>query len=541
MWRWVTRGLILTFVALLAPALLAQTQGFVGDLETPDPTRVHSGMILVKGWVLDPHEILKIELWVDDQFQHEAVRFLPRIDIIEAYPDYPGIHRARPGFITGFTASRFTDGPHTVEMRVYTANGDVHSLGRRTININNTVNQPPFGFVDIPDLGAIHNAAGAFPVSGWAADIDGIERIEVLIDDGVMQGGMYGDPRPDVGTSFPDFPGALYSGWVANVDTTRVQNGVHLLTVRAVDKKGLSTLLGRRQIQVINNDQNLRPFGYIDEPLRDATLFGTLCRPDEGQNEPPISPPIRPEAHLTPIRGWALDLGTRRDVGRVAWISLMVDGVEWITTDACGQNSLGRFANCYGLPRFDVARYYPNFPDAPRAGFLFTLDVGALLTLGVAPGNHFLKVRVGDREGTYADIPNADGIPVFFQCATSDGFDVPGQGFIEFPTTFDYVTGDVTFRGWALIPSTRERLVAVELFVDGNFVGVASYGFPRPDIEDFFPFVTGSRNSGWMFTMDTRRLSNARHRLTAQTVDDDGERTLIGSVDFYVQNNNPQP
>jgi hypothetical protein len=539
MWRWVTRGLILTLLALSAPALLAQ--GFVGDLELPDPSKTQSGMVLVKGWAIDPQAITKIELWVDDQFQHEAVKFLPRIDIVEAYPDYPGIHQSRPGFITGFTANRFPNGPHTVEVRVYTSDGDIHSLGRRTININNSINQVPFGFIDIPGTGPIHNAAGAFPVSGWAADIDGIERIEVLIDDGVMQDAMYGDPRPDVGTSYPDFSGALYSGWVANVDTTRVQNGVHLLTVRAIDRKGLSVMLGRRQIQVINNDQFLRPFGFIDEPLRDAVLWGTGCGGDDEPDPILISPPIRPEQHITPVRGWALDLGTRRDLGRVAYVSLLIDGVEWINTaNDCGTNGLGRYANCYGIPRFDVQRFYPTFPDSPRAGFLFTLDVGALMVLGVRPGNHFMTVRVGDREQTFADLPNRDGLPVWFECAT-DSFNVPGQGFIEFPTPFDFVTGDVTFRGWALIPENTERLVAVEILVDGNYVGSATLGFPRSDIADLFPFITGARNAGWMFTMDTRRLANSRHRLTVRTIDAQGTGTEIGSVDFYVQNNNPQP
>ena len=47
MWRWVTRGLILTFfLALFAPGLLAQTAVFTGDLEKPDPAQVQSGMVL---------------------------------------------------------------------------------------------------------------------------------------------------------------------------------------------------------------------------------------------------------------------------------------------------------------------------------------------------------------------------------------------------------------------------------------------------------------------------------------------------------------
>jgi hypothetical protein len=536
MWRWVTRGLVLSFMALLAPLLFAQT--FIGDVDSPDPNRPQSGMVLVTGWVLDPHQVTKIELYVDDQYQHNAVLFLPRIDIIEAFPDWPGIHNARPGFITGFSANRFPNGPHTVEMRVYNSNGDVNLLGRRTIQINNTINQSPFGFLDIPDAAGITNVSGAFPVVGWAADLDGIDRIEVLIDDGIVQGAIHGDPRPDVSATFPDFTGALYSGYVANIDTTRIQNGMHQLQVRAVDRLGVSKLIGRRTVQVINNDINLKPFGFLEEPQRDAVLFGTGCGDDA--EPPPISPPIALGEHITPVRGWALDLGTRGSgTGRVAYVDLMVDDVPWLSTaEDCGV-ILGQFANCYGLPRFDVQRYYPTFPDAPRAGFLFTLDVGTLLNLGVREGLHRLSVRVGDAEQTFTEIPNDDGIPVFFQCAENDDFDFAGFGFIEFPTIMDFVGGTVVFRGWAL--ETRGDIVAVELLVDGNFIGVAQYGLPRSDVGDHYPHIINSDFSGWAFTFDTRFLSNARHRLTVRTLDSRGNRSEIGSADFFVLNNNPQP
>jgi hypothetical protein len=519
-------------VALLAPVVFAQQ--FLGDVDAPDPSRTHSGMVLVKGWVLDPHQVSKIELWVDDQFQHNAIINLPRIDVIEAFPDWPGIHVARPGFITGFSANRFSNGPHTIELRVYNSNGDVHLLGRRTINVNNSINQAPFGALDIPHGGGITNVSGAFPVLGWAADLDGIQRIEVMIDDGVLQGAMHGDPRPDVGATFPDFTGALHSGYVANIDTTRIENGVHLLTVRAFDRNGVSTTIGRRTVQVINNDNFLRPFGYLDEPHRDAVLYGTGCGSNASPG--PISPPINPTQHITPVRGWALDLSTRESLGRVAYAELMVDGVRWLSTDDCGVVA-GRYANCYGLPRFDVQRYYPTFPDAPRAGFLFTLDVGALLNLGVRPGHHRLSVRVGDVEQTFTELPTRDGIPVFFQCVDDD-FDFASFGFIEFPRTMDYVGGTVVFRGWAL--EDRSVVTAVEILIDGNFVGVAQYGFPRPDVGDHYPHTINANNSGWAFTFDTRFLSNARHRLTVRTLDQRGRRSEIGSVDFYVANNNPQ-
>jgi hypothetical protein len=538
MWRWVARCLVLTSTALLASTLVAQD--FVGDVDLPNPARIQSGMVLVRGWALDPNLISKIELWVDDQYQHDAVGFLPRVDIVEAYPDWPGIQTARPGFMTGFLASRFSNGPHTVELRVYTSDGGIHFLGRRTINIDNTINQAPFGSTDSPSGGGVFNISGAFPVVGWAADTDGIDHVEVLIDGGILQGAIHGDPRPDVGATFPDFDGALFSGFVANIDSTRIQNGVHQLTVRAVDRLGMTSEIGRRTVQAINNDNFLKPFGFLDEPQRDAVLFGTDCG-EENADDPILSPPVRPLEHITPIRGWALDLGTRADTGRVAYVEVLIDGVRWLSTDDCGVVD-GRFANCYGLPRYDVSRYYPTFPDAPRAGFFFTLDVGALLNLGIRPGSHNLMIRVGDREQTFAEIPTRDGIPVFFECVPS-GFDFPSMGFIEYPTAHDYVGGTVLFRGWALQDGNfgTDQIEAVEMIIDGNYVGAAQYGYPRPDVADQYPNIIDADKSGWIFSMDTTKLTNARHRLTARVLDSRGNRDEIGSVDFYVFNNNPQP
>ncbi len=161
------------------------------------------------------------------------------------------------------------------------------------------------------------------------------------------------------------------------------------------------------------------------------------------------------------------------------------------------------------------------------------------MRLGVREGNHQLMVRVGDREQTFAEIPNRDGIPVWFQCVESP-FNFAGFGFIEYPNSSDYVGGTVVFRGWAL-EDQGNAVAAVEIIIDGDYFGQAQYGYPRTDVADQYPHIFNSINSGWQFTMDTRMLPNARHRLTVRTVDSRGARTEIGSVDFYVNNGNAQP
>src|SRR5471032_2858675 len=118
MWRWVTRGLAFgSLVLLLIPAL--QAQGFIGSLDSPDPAQTQTGEIFVRGFVLDPALVQHVDLFVDGTFLFSALTDQPRIDIVEAFPNYPGIQAVKPGFATGFLASRFNNGSHTLFVRVF--------------------------------------------------------------------------------------------------------------------------------------------------------------------------------------------------------------------------------------------------------------------------------------------------------------------------------------------------------------------------------------------------------------------------------------
>ena len=342
-----------------------------------------------KGWALDPHADLE-----DRALGRRSVP-ARRGDVparastsSRRIPDWPGIHTARPGFMTGFSASRFPNGPHTVEMRVYTSNGDVHFLGRRTININNT-DQP--GAVRLrrhpgrrrrsttPPAPSRSSAGPPTPTASTAS--------RCSIDGGILQARDVRRSASGRRRDVPRLPGALFSGFVANIDTTRVQNGVHLLTVRAVDRQGMSQLIGRRQIQVINNDRFLKPFGYHRRAAARRRAVRHGCGDDDADVIGLAADRVRGAHHAGPRLGARPRHAPRHRPRRVRRAAGRRRALAH-TTDDCGARCSARFANCYGLPRYDVARYYPNYPDAPRAGFLFTLDVGALMRLGVRPGNH---------------------------------------------------------------------------------------------------------------------------------------------------------
>ncbi|MGK2856234.1 MAG: hypothetical protein ACSLFQ_03405 [Thermoanaerobaculia bacterium] len=529
MWRMVTRGLVLglMFVSLVSSAS-AQTD-FIAFLEKPLASETVSGMVLVQGWAVDPVGISRIDLIVDGKFVHSANLAIPRTDVIDAHPDWGGYQNRLPGFQTGFSAANYSNGTHTVMVRIFTEDNKAYEIGQRTIFIDNSINQPPFGFVETPDTVGVYDVNGSFPVSGWVADVDGIARVNVEIDNLATQAAVYGDPRPDVGNSFPDLPSALFSGFLAQVDSTRLQDGVHSLTVKATDRNGLTRTIGRRTIQVFNSENNLRPFGSLDQPQRDGVLYGNC-----GPVGPIVSPVIDVSNRITPVRGWALDLGTREDTGRIAYAELMIDGVRWYSTDDCRFDpTFNAYVDCYGLPRPDVSKYYPTHPDSPRSGYYFAMDVGTLISRGgLREGHHTLKVRVGDLEQTFADLPHTSGVPVFFSCIRPDLF--APIGYIDFPHNFDYVKGTVQFFGWA-VPD----VATVEISIDGTVAGLGEYGFLRTDVAAAYPTFANATRTGWRFNMDTTQLADGRHRLTVTALSSIGVRSEIGSVDFYVDNLRP--
>ncbi len=375
------------------------------DTEFPAPGQTVSGVVTVSGFVLDLLAVDRIELFVDDSSEpvDRAVMNLPRPEILTAFPAYAASNPA-PGWMSSFLARNYSDGPHDLFLAV-TESGPAGTVfyGPITVNVDNTINQRPFGKIDVPGSGATFAASGPLPVLGWALDDSDIDHVDFLVDGGVMasaigRGGVenafYGATRPDIYAAFPDFPGpnpaSLYSGFLANLDTTQLLNGMHTLTVRAYDNQGASSEIGSVQFQAMNNGGLLVPFGEIDYPMDEATL---ICGPSV-----PVIPPGGPcpspcfpgggggvPVSFFPniVKGWALDTGARMDQGQVSYVELMLDGALLANTRSQCTVTGNIFANCYGLSRPDIAHEYQGFVNSANAGFQFNFGLSRDPFLGL--------------------------------------------------------------------------------------------------------------------------------------------------------------
>jgi len=386
----------------------------------------------------------------------------------------------------------------------------------------------PFGWFG-GVLGAVDNAgSGVIPVAGWALDDNGVQNVDILVDGAVVGRAFYGMAWEGVAARYPNFPDSALPGFGLLLDSTHFPNGRHTVQPRVRSRAGEVALLEPRVIQFTNNESLLLPFGTIEFPKPHAELRGNCDLTSS-------------KRRFSVISGYALDAGlTDLDTG-VAYVQLYVDHALVSDTDLdCGSFDLrGGLTNCYGLRRQDVERQFPGLKDSPHSGFRFVLDVGALVTSpepGVvdAPfnqGAHILTVRAGD----HADpVRNVAEIPVTFFCDQNNrnessfgDIDVPARGFVY--------SGVIQTTGWAL---DWEGVKTVFIQVDGNLVGAATFGIPRPDVGElaFHPGYPNSPAPGWRFALDTRQFSNGEHFLDVVVLDNADIHTIIGRRRFIIGN-----
>jgi hypothetical protein len=547
-----TIGALVLLTLLLPISAYAET---IFWLDTPADGATVFGLVEVNGFVVDSGEqcgpqwtwntcqwadalVSKIDLYVDDEFVATANLDQPRYDVLQAYPWYAGTPYSQPGFVTSFDSNFFSDGSHTLFLEITFSDDTTQDYGLRSVVVDNDRNQAPLGELELP--GSNQPMNGVFPVTGWALDDESIDFVEIMVDGLAMGNAVTGVHRPDVAHRFPTNPNAEYSGFVRMLNTTSLNNGIHVLAVRVVDNEGASRVIGRRFVQTFNTGSNLPPFGMIDWPIANHVMYGDDCEEEEDGQLPPWSGDVfDPAERMEMIIGWALDVGSRTDFGGVAYVQLLLDGNILFDTNE------GSFYwdpaewdfNYLGHERMDVHRLYVDVPNSKHSGFSFLIDVDyLLLARGYSQGLHLFKVRAGDRENNVTDIAQ---LPVIFDC--NDDPDDPSWGDIWTPEHMELVADTVDITGFAWYFS--QRIDYVEIWIDGVHIGNADYPLPSPDLNDLYPwmppFITAT--AGYAYELDTvaAHLADGEHSLVVWTEDRRGGRNIIGERRFVLDNQSP--
>lgn len=511
-------------------------EGPLFHLDTPAQDATVAGIVEVSGWIIDDRGVSNIDLFVDGVFAATADLNIPRYDILQAYPWYAGTVNARPGFSTSFSADTLTNGAHTIFVRVTFSDATTEDFGTRSVLVDTSLNQAPFGELELPGDNQPMN--GVFPVTGWALDDGSLVDVEVMVDGAVVGLTQTGIARPDIHHRFPSVPGSDTAGFVRMVNTSTYTNGVHVVAVRLRDDQGATRVIGRRFVQIFNNGKNLAPFGRIEWPLPNHYFYASGCFTPGGWSGPNVQDPDQWEL----IYGWALDVGSSIDQGGVKWVRLMLNGTILADT-LTGSELLGMpgyfplfrmDVNYYGLERPDILGMFPDVPNAKDAGYSFAINPSHLiLDKGYHQGLHYLKVEAGDIEGNIGIVQT---IPVILDC--NDDPDRPAWGDIYTPALMERVAGTTLVSGWAI---DWDTVVLVEVLVDGDFIDYADFGLiATPEVCANFPWYPFNRcaNAGYRYDMDTTQFTDGPHKLVIRTVDHFGNKNYVGERSFVVDNLN---
>ncbi|MBW5445888.1 hypothetical protein GE107_07430 [Cohnella sp. CFH 77786] len=215
-----------------------------GNVENPSSGAMLSGNYNVKGWFLDGAGVSKIEVLVDGVLAGQAIYGDARADVKTVFPDY---NNGNAGFHYTLDTTKYSNGNHTITVKETANNSNVTTLPAITVTISNAL--PPKGNVENPASGA--TLSGSYNVTGWFLDGAGVSKIEVLIDGAVAGQAIYGDARVDVKSAFPDYSNGN-AGFHYTLDTTRFDNGTHVVSIREINNHNNVTTLPAVMILISN-------------------------------------------------------------------------------------------------------------------------------------------------------------------------------------------------------------------------------------------------------------------------------------------------
>ena len=93
------------------------------------------------------------------------------------------------------------------------------------------------------------------------------------------------------------------------------------------------------------------------------------------------------------------------------------------------------------------------------------------------------------------------------------------------------ISGVTTVSGWAF---GTANLASIDVLVDKDADGIATYGSPRPDVGDTFPHAPV--NIGFSYSLDTTKYADGPHTLNVRVTDNNGNVAVFADVAVSVSN-----
>jgi hypothetical protein len=192
------------------------------------------GVAVVSGWAFATTGYLPpVSIYIDNVFAVPTVAN-QRPDVCAAFPAALGCPYV--GWSVELDTTQFMDGTHTLTV---VGRNVLFGTGIASVPItigNFSAPDPMHLAIDASAGGTLSGTANLF---GWAAsDEAAIGTIAVAVDGAGLANPSYGDSRSDVCAVYQNRLGCPNVGWHVALDTTKLSNGAHTVSVTATDGFG---------------------------------------------------------------------------------------------------------------------------------------------------------------------------------------------------------------------------------------------------------------------------------------------------------------
>ncbi len=471
----------------------AADEGFVlVNIDQPKPgEKLHPGSsVSGAGWAIAPADIVEVAIYLDELLLAHGRYGLPRPDVARNFPHYRHVDHCGFSFSAQVPNDAILTATSQLAVVVRTEKGDI---GRRALRI-----EPPARATTAPwpIRVAVEEARvdgeGLVRVRGWAVAHAGIARIGIFLGEQPLGEADFGLQRPDVAGTHPEYADAARSGFAFAGSLRGHPPGAASLRVQVIDRSG-------QQRPVIV------PVKVPPAPEAQAPQAAPQAAPE-------------PPAAATPDLRFECDTATlTASAGiEVAGWALASAGLHDITISLAGRD-LG--AASLGVSRSDIARRFPDEPDAARAGFTFAAQAGA----GPFQAGDLLTVTARTKAG--ATVPLQ--IPLAAPQAAAQANAGAVRLEIDTPKLADgralgRIRGALTITGWAVAPHGIE---GVSVLCDGELLGDAYVGRRREDIARAFPEHVDSLRAGFALALGPGAVPEGPHQLAVIATSRDGATT----------------
>lgn len=218
-------------------------------LECDSAVLTTTGDLLLKGWAASSAEIEQIRIVFENEILGQVEHGFDRPDVGNQFPSLPQARKSGFRFSTQIAQAKLK-AEHVLRFEMVLSDGSIKdfkfAVAPQAAEIEPEVAEASehssniILHIDVPVVvggSAVKELTSGLSISGWVIARDGVERVEILLD-GVRVGYAYcGMRRQDIAAAFPDWDGALLSGFAFSMPRKILKPGTRNVGIHAFGRK----------------------------------------------------------------------------------------------------------------------------------------------------------------------------------------------------------------------------------------------------------------------------------------------------------------